>query len=73
MIIASVSYGFTKNLGNFQSARVDCQIDVAEGENPDDALLLASAFVHEALDIPLTNREAQLLDENRRPISLRRS
>lgn len=42
-----VSRGFTRNLGDFQSARYDAwyETDVKDGESPDDAYARARDFV----------------------------
>ena len=61
MRVSQVSFGFTKNLGNFQSQRVDATIDIGEGEDPDMALALAVAFVKEAQDLVLSEEEQELL------------
>lgn len=62
MRIRSVSYGFTKNLGNFQSQRVDCSVELQEDEDPDTALELAVAFVEEALDHEIDSRQESILE-----------
>lgn len=68
MRVSSVSYGFTKNLRNFQSQRVDATVELTEGDNFDfdDALELASAVVNEALDIPLDSAQRGALSRERR-------
>lgn len=62
MRISTVSYGFTKNLGNFQSQRVDCTVELQDDEDPDTALELAVAFVEEALDHEIDSRQEHILE-----------
>lgn len=61
MRVKQVAFGYTKNLGNYQSMRVDAVVEVGEGEDFDEALILASAVVHEALDLPVDPAQAQML------------
>jgi hypothetical protein len=67
MRVSSVSYGFTKNLGNFQSQRVDATVKCGDnaGDNFDDALILASAVVNEALGLPIGPEQGKALREER--------
>lgn len=65
MRVKSVAFGFTKNLGNFQSARVDVSVELAEGESFDRALDLAQAVVNEALDQDMSPEMQALLDAER--------
>lgn len=61
MRVSSVSYGFTKNLGGFQSQRVDATVELQEGDDFDSALNLAVAIVNEALELGLTPAQRELL------------
>lgn len=61
MRISTVSVGFTKNLGNFQSMRADATVEVSQGESFDEAIELASAVVMEALDENLTQEQSNAL------------
>jgi hypothetical protein len=45
MRIREVGYGFTFNVGNYQSERIDCRIEIEEGETARDALDEARQFV----------------------------
>lgn len=51
MKVTSVSYGFTKNLGNFQSERVDVTVRVDDNEEPEKALLMAEALTRRTLNL----------------------
>lgn len=57
MRVSKVAFGYTKNLGNFQSMRADAEIQLEEGESFDDALVLASAVVMEALGVELDGEQ----------------
>lgn len=61
MKVTSVTFGYTKNLGNFQSARADVTVDLADGDNPQDAMTLARAQVWLELDEPLDSDERSIL------------
>lgn len=68
MHVSRVSVGFTKNLGNFQSARVDVAVDLTAEDDPDVALMACNALVNDALDMdvdPASARAAQLLSNKR--------
>ena len=47
MKITEVGYGFTFNVGNYQSERLDCKVEVEEGETAQDALDKARKFVQQ--------------------------
>lgn len=69
MKITQVSYGFTKNLGNFQSQRLDVTVACEnEFDDPDIALELAVAFVQEAIDAKLDPGQVNLLESYRRKV-----
>jgi hypothetical protein len=70
MRITSVSFGFTKNLGNYESMRVDATVELLEDESFDGALQLASGVVNEALDRSTTAGEHILLAAERRRVSI---
>lgn len=61
MRITSVSFGYTKNMGNYESMRVDATVELLEGEDFDTALALAAAVVNEAVDNPLDANEQEIL------------
>jgi hypothetical protein len=56
------SLGFTLNTGNFQSLRLDCQIEdyVREGETTKDASDRVYKFVEEQLSEKLTEARKEL-------------
>lgn len=45
MSVTKVQYGFTFNLGNYQSERIDAEVQPELGETPEEAFLRARAFV----------------------------
>lgn len=47
MSITEVAYGFTFNIGNYQSERIDCKIAVEPGETPEQAMDRARLFVEQ--------------------------
>jgi hypothetical protein len=63
MRVKTVTFGFTKNLGNFQSARADCTIELGThaADVYEKAMLLAEAVVYEELEMPLTAAHKQVL------------
>ena len=63
MRVTSVTFGFTKNLGNFQSARADATVELADGDAPGKALVLARAIVYDELGMPLDEEEQTALLE----------
>ena len=56
------SLGFTLNTGNFQSLRIDCQIEdfVRDGESTKDASDRVYKFVEEQLSEKLTEARKEL-------------
>ena len=61
-----VSVGFTKNLGNYQSLRVEVTLERDNSNDTVDSMIeTAAAFVYDALDTPLSERGIQLLDHFR--------
>ena len=64
MRVESVTFGFTKNLGNFHSARADVTI-AYDGElrTAQEMLTLARALVREELDMPIDSSERAALQE----------
>lgn len=69
MRVKTVTFGFTKNLGNFQSARADVTVELHEGDTTVGAFNLARAAVWQELDMPLDQDEsAALLDSVTHPI-----
>lgn len=65
MHASSVTFGFTKNLGNFQSAKSEVTVAISEGEDFEDAVCLASGLVKETLDMPLDGEEMEALAMDR--------
>lgn len=51
MIIKTISYGFTKNLGNYQSERLDATIELEDLDTPEHALEQLKQFVKQQLDL----------------------
>lgn len=49
MIVKSISYQVVKNLGNYESERLEVSADVEEGEKPKDAVMKLRQFVHEEI------------------------
>jgi hypothetical protein len=66
MTIISVSYGMTFNLGNYQSERIDAEVQPEPGEAPEQAIARARAFVlgqHEAAETE--RKQAEEIDRLR--------
>ena len=61
----SVTFGLTKSLGNFNSARADATVEVGETGDADSAMLLACAIVKDALGVALSAEEADALKTDR--------
>lgn len=65
MRVKSVTFGFTKNLGNYQSARADCTVEFREDEADSEAVdrgwILAAAQVKATLGEGLDPAEAGAL------------
>lgn len=60
--VSAVTYGFTKNLGNFQSQKLEVTVEQnSEADDADLLIELAVAIVREAQDFDLTEREQQIL------------
>lgn len=70
MRITSVSFGYTKNLGNYESRRVDATVTIDEHENFEDALLLAQAVVYEEIGAPMQTKHLSVLNTERRRASI---
>lgn len=51
MKVTEVAFGFTKNMGNYQSARAEVKIELEEGEDPVEAMNEAKEFVAEQLGL----------------------
>jgi hypothetical protein len=49
MEIKTISYGLTRNLGNYQSARLDLSVEIKEGENWDNELRQLKLLVAEQI------------------------
>lgn len=49
MIVKTLTYGRTKNLGNYQSERLDITVELDETDDPKGALTEAKQFVLAAL------------------------
>lgn len=52
MKITKINYQAVKNLGNYESERLEASADVEEGEDPDDAALKLRRWVNLSLDAP---------------------
>jgi hypothetical protein len=65
MKVKSVTFGFTKNLGNYQSARAEVTVEIDETDTFDEAVLLAAAIVRDSLGIPLRDGEIDILTHYR--------
>lgn len=53
MKITTISYQAVKNLGNYESERLEATADVEEGETPDDAALKLRQWVNLQLIEPV--------------------
>lgn len=53
MRLSSVTYSRTRNLGDYNSARLEATVEVNEGESGAEAIRLAKEFVHKGLGIPV--------------------
>jgi hypothetical protein len=51
MIIKSISYGFTKNLGNYQSERLDITAELDHNDDTGEAIETLKIIVHQELEI----------------------
>ena len=51
MIIKTISYGFTKNLGNYQSERLDVCIELAHDDDFDLCVQALKELVHRELGV----------------------
>lgn len=63
MRVSSVTFGFTKNMGNYQSARMEATVEINEDDDVADAVVLAQAIVKDSLDMPTDERDDRLLRE----------
>ena len=61
----SVTLGYTLNLGNFQSLRLDLGVvdNKREGENPNDAFDRVYKFVEDKLTEKIAEAKTELSDE----------
>lgn len=50
MNIKSISYGFTKNLGNYQSERLDITIEIQPDDDVAEKVRELKKFVHDSLN-----------------------
>lgn len=55
-MITEVAYGFTFNLGDYQSERIDCRVRVEPDETPEHAIERARLFVQQQHDRTNTAR-----------------
>jgi hypothetical protein len=51
MIIKTISYGFTKNLGNYQSERLDITAELDHNDDAHDVIVALKELVHYELEI----------------------
>jgi hypothetical protein len=49
--VSEVEYGFTKNLGNYQSARLAVRLTVSTSDDPDQVLQQAKAWIDSHLPV----------------------
>ncbi|KJH72941.1 hypothetical protein UH38_05255 [Aliterella atlantica CENA595] len=52
MKITSISYQAVRNLGNYESERLEATAEVALGDDPIETVRSLRLFVHEQLDAP---------------------
>lgn len=52
MKITKITYQAVKNLGNYESERLEASADIEEGEDPTDAALKLRRWVNLTLDAP---------------------
>ena len=50
MQLKTISYGFTKNLGNYETARLDLMAELDADDDPKEVLIFIKSFVHEQLE-----------------------
>lgn len=63
MKVSKVTYGFTKNIGNYQSARAEVTVDLDPDDDHYEAMALARSLVKLELDMPLSAEEDILVGE----------
>jgi hypothetical protein len=63
MIIKTITYSRTKNLGNFESERLEMTAEVEEGDNPDVAAKLLGHRVNELLSGQKLSQAQKLAEE----------
>ena len=51
MRVSKVSYSRLKNLGNFQHEKVEVELELSEGDNPEDAMKACKGFVNSQLGL----------------------
>lgn len=59
MIITSISYQAVKNLGNYESERLEATATVEEDENVTEATKQLKAFVHAGLNAPASPSDSE--------------
>lgn len=47
--ITTVRYGITKNIGNYESLRLDAEMEVSEGQDPAETLVALRLWINEQL------------------------
>ena len=52
MNVKTISYGFTKNLGNYQSERLDMTIELESDDDPKEAFKDLKQLVQNSLNSP---------------------
>lgn len=63
MRVKELSYGRVSNLGNYETERLECTVELEEGDSPKEALNRARKFVHTNLDIEEERPDAEEVRE----------
>ena len=69
MRISQISFSRTLNLGNYNSGKVDCVVDLDPGDDPEQAAMIAKEFLARQLKQKLETLgfETASRNEQRRP------
>lgn len=60
MQIKTITYGFTKSLGNYQSSRLEVTAELEQGEDPIAVADVLKEFVHTQLNKPTEQKLSEL-------------
>ena len=62
MKFTSISYTFVKNVGNYQSKRLEAQVELSDNDSPDEVVKNLQAWVHEKVDQNLNKEVTDVED-----------